>query len=226
MLNDLQSIFVFEVTFREVFFNIIVAFICGSIISLLYRWTYEGINFSSSFANALIMLSMITSVAIMVIGSNLARAFGMVGALSIIRFRTVIKDSQDIMFIFFSLAMGMASGVGVFSIAFFGTGFIGIIILILSKWNIFMHTRFYVLQIVCDAEKDYSDAYNEVLKLFCRRFRIIRLRSLGKIGSQMNEVTFSLSLADEKKIEIFLGELKKIEGIKKVNMTHNEEISL
>lgn len=89
-----------------------------------------------------------------------------------------------------------------------------------------MHTRFYVLQIVCDAEKDYSDAYNEVLKLFCRRFRIIRLRSLGKIGSQMNEVTFSLSLADEKKIEIFLGELKKIEGIKKVNMTHNEEISL
>jgi uncharacterized membrane protein YhiD involved in acid resistance len=226
MLNDLQNIFVLDITFSEIISNILVAFICGSIISILYRWTYEGINFSSSFANSLIMLSMITAVSIMVIGSNLARAFGMVGALSIIRFRTVIKDSQDIMFIFFALAIGMASGTGLYSLAFFATIFIGLIIIALSKWNILFRTKFYVLQVVCDAEKDYSESYHQIIKNYCRKFRVVRVRSLGKIGSLMNEITFSISLEDEKKIENFIGELKKIEGIKKVNLTHNEEISL
>jgi uncharacterized membrane protein YhiD involved in acid resistance len=81
----------------------------------------------------IIVLALITSVVIMVIGNNLARAFGLVGAMSIIRFRTAIKETQDIIFIFFALAIGMASGVGLHALALASTIFIGLILFVLTK---------------------------------------------------------------------------------------------
>ncbi|HEX8546828.1 MAG TPA: DUF4956 domain-containing protein, partial [Cytophagaceae bacterium] len=105
MNEELKDIFFYSLTFRDIFKHLMVALLCGILISLLYRWTYKGLSYSGNFVNTIILLTMITSVVIMVIGNNLATAFGLVGAMSIIRFRTAIKDSQDIMFIFFSLSI-------------------------------------------------------------------------------------------------------------------------
>jgi len=132
-MSVFESVFLSDV--GQVIRSLIVALICGFLVSLLYRWTYRGSNCSITFVNALPALSMITAIVIVVIGNNLARAFGLVGALSIIRFRTAIKDIQDIVFIFFSLAVGMAAGVGLHSTAVAGTIVIGISILILSRIN-------------------------------------------------------------------------------------------
>ena len=96
MLQDFQNILIFSITIGEVIGNIMVALICSFIISLVYRWTYRGTSYSVSFVNSIVSLAMITALVIMVIGNNLARAFGLVGAMSIIRFRTAVKDTQDI----------------------------------------------------------------------------------------------------------------------------------
>ena len=113
--------------------NLFFALIFGTCIAIVYRATHKGLSYSQAFIQTLILLTMIVAVVIMVVGSNLARAFSLVGALSIIRFRTVIKDTRDIAFVFFALAIGMATGAGSITIALTGTIFICLVAFILYK---------------------------------------------------------------------------------------------
>lgn len=97
-------------TVEQAVFRIAIAFLLGMVTALLYRLTSDGPGSSRSFMNTLVMLSMITAMVMMVIGNSVARAFGLVGALSIIRFRTAVKDTRDTAFVFLALAAGMAAG--------------------------------------------------------------------------------------------------------------------
>ena len=81
---------------NEILFNLVISFFLGFVISLVYKKTHKGLSYSQSFVLTNIFLAVIVSMVIMIIGNNLARAFALVGALSIIRFRTVIKDTKDI----------------------------------------------------------------------------------------------------------------------------------
>ena len=105
MFNDINNILQFSISFGQILENLFVAFLCGLIVSYFYRKTYLGPGYLNSFVNAQVILSMITAIVIMIIGNNLARAFGLVGAMSIIRFRTAVKETNDIIFIFFALAL-------------------------------------------------------------------------------------------------------------------------
>ena len=102
-LQELQAIY-FP---NEIIFNLILSFFLGVLISFVYKKTHRGMSYSQSFMITNIFLSLIVCMVIMTIGNSIARAFALVGALSIIRFRTVIKDPKDIVFIFWSLATGM-----------------------------------------------------------------------------------------------------------------------
>jgi hypothetical protein len=133
MLQDFSSIYITSVHLGTVLANLFTALFCGMVISAVYKWVHNGPVYSAKYVQAMVILSMITALVIMVIGNNLARAFGLVGAMSIIRFRTAVKDTQDIVFIFFSLAAGMASGVGLRLIALVGTLFIGTVLIVLSR---------------------------------------------------------------------------------------------
>src|SRR5690606_36700205 len=132
LMLELVNIFIFRLTPLEAIINLISALACGIAISFFYRLIFRGVSYSSSYVISVIMLFMITALVIMVIGNNLARAFGLVGAMSIIRFRTAIKDTQDIMYIFFALAAGLACGAGMYLIALTGTLFIGVTLVIIS----------------------------------------------------------------------------------------------
>jgi len=118
------------ILFFDVIVNLIFAFIFGLFISIIYRVTYRGYSYSTSFVNTLVIISIVTSIVIMVIGNNLARAFGLVGAMSIIRFRTVVKDTRDIAFVFFSLAGGMAAGAGNLMIGLICSTITGVVVII------------------------------------------------------------------------------------------------
>jgi hypothetical protein len=133
MPTGFDTIFVVSLDLGQVIANLFVALICGLIISVSYRGTADRLNYSPAFVRANVVLTMITSLVIMVIGDNLARAFGLVGAMSIIRFRTAVKDVQDIVYIFFALAAGMAVGVGLKSIVLFGTLIICLILYLLHR---------------------------------------------------------------------------------------------
>ena len=120
---------------NEIIFNLVIAFFLGFVISLIYKKTHKGLSYSQSFVLTNIFLAVIVSMVIMIIGNNLARAFALVGALSIIRFRTVVKDTKDTAFIFWSLAVGMASGTSSYFLAVSGTIIISLIALILNYTN-------------------------------------------------------------------------------------------
>ena len=121
-------------TLGSIVLNLLLAFALGLVIAAVYRWTHAGLA-EKSMTDTLIMLCMLVAVVMVVIGDSVARAFSLVGALSIIRFRTVVQDARDIAFVFFALAVGMAIGAGNPPAAVIGTFLIGGIIIGLHRWH-------------------------------------------------------------------------------------------
>lgn len=106
LFSDLTSTF----NVADIFLSMLFSFISALIIGWVYKKTHIGVSYSRTFVQTLVIMEITISVIMLIIGSNIARAFSLVGALSIIRFRTAVKDSRDVSFIFFSMAAGMAFG--------------------------------------------------------------------------------------------------------------------
>jgi uncharacterized membrane protein YhiD involved in acid resistance len=223
MLRDFENILNFSLTIGTVIENIIVALICSLIIALLYRWTYKGDGYSPSFIHSLVILSMITAIVIMVIGNNLARAFGLVGAMSIIRFRTPIKEAMDIVYIFFSLAIGMAAGVGLHTIAVLGTVIVGCVLLVLMKTNLFsINKEKYLLQFnYLTSVNSKEPPYIAILKLYCKRYSLINIKSTGE--EDQLELSYYVDVKDKNSNDKFIGDLNRIEGVFGINIYFNDE---
>ena len=222
MLNDLRSLFLFSLSATDIMMNIFIALLCGFLIAWLYRLTYRGPGYTPSFVNALVLLSMITAIVIMIIGNNLARAFGLVGAMSIIRFRTAIKDIIDIIFIFFSLTIGMAAGVGYYKIAIIGTLFIGVILLIFSKSKIAApKKKEYLLQFFYHPDGSEIPRYQNVLQQFCRKYNIINIKSVEE--HDILELSYYIRLKDSEKNNEFIQNLRSINGIHNINLFFDRE---
>lgn len=223
MVNDFADIFTLSISLRDVVFNLLVALFCGTVISLLYRYTYKGLNYSSSFAISMIMLTMITSIVIMVIGNNLARAFGMVGAMSIIRFRTAVKDATDIMFIFFALTIGLAAGVKMYAVAIFGTLFISLIFLIISRFNFGLsRKREYLLQILSISDELSGSHVDDIIQKYCRRSKLVNAKALGEPGNELMEYSYHIFLKEDDRGGQMIRELKKQDKVKNVNLFFDE----
>lgn len=223
MLDDFRNILSVSISVGEVFENLLVAFICGLLISFFYRITYRGPGMSYSFLNSIIILSMITAVVIMVIGNNLARAFGLVGAMSIIRFRTAIKETQDIIFIFFSLAIGMASGVGLHALAFASSVIIGFILLILTKLNAAGPSKKdFLLQFTFASNGGYEETpFISVFQKFCKNSKLINTKAM--MEGDLLELSYHINLKDPKFITEFIKQLKNVKGVSQVNLFFEEE---
>ena len=112
--------------------TLLLSFLLGLFVLVVYRLTYSGVSFSKSFALSLVMLSMVTSLAILTVRSNVVLSLGMVGALSIVRFRTAIKDPIDTVFMFWAIAEGIALGAGYFIAGVIAAVFIGLCMIFIS----------------------------------------------------------------------------------------------
>lgn len=222
MLNGLSNMNLFPVSIYRIMANVIVALCCGLFIAWIYRKSYRGAGYSAAFVNSMITLTMVTAIVIMVIGNNLARAFGLVGAMSIIRFRTAVKDTQDIVFIFFALAIGMASGVGYYRIAIFGSIFVGMIIMMLVKSNI-TSTRNddYLLQFSFQSNGSESSPYLPVLNKYCRRHNIVNIKTVE--DQEIIDLSYYVKLKDKEKNPQFIRELNRTHGVKNINLFFDEE---
>jgi hypothetical protein len=206
MFEELQNFDLSPMTVYGLFANLGVALVCGLIISLTYRYIYKGPSFSATYVNSLVLLSLITSVVIMVIGNNLARAFGLVGAMSIIRFRTAVRDVQDIVFIFFALVSGMASGVGLHAVAIGGTVMICLVAFILVTFNFgdAGKTEF-VLHLVYSASGPSGQVIKALLKKYCRKVKLVSVKNLG--DQTKLEAFYHFSLKRLHNSEELVGEL-------------------
>ena len=222
MFNDLQTVTIFPQSLLEIAAPIAVALLCGLLIALLYRISHKGTDAAAGFLSSLVLLAMITALVIMIIGNNLARAFGLVGAMSIIRFRTAVKETLDIVYIFFSLAVGMAAGVGTVKVALLGTVFIGAMLLILSKtgWAT-QGKKAYLLQFLYHPNGQEHPAYQAVLRQHCRRHDIVNVKSIEE--HDLLELSYYVRLRDKGESGRLVQRLGRVEGVRNINLFFDQE---
>ena len=120
---------------QEMIVNMLLSIVLGFIISGIYKYTHKGLSYSQSFTHTILFVTVIVAIVMMVIGGSLSRAFALVGALSIIRFRTVIKDTRDTSFVFAALAVGMAAGTSNYILAILATIVICALTIVVHKFN-------------------------------------------------------------------------------------------
>jgi uncharacterized membrane protein YhiD involved in acid resistance len=219
-MYSLQGVDLFSPTLSQILISFFVSLFCSFLISIVYRYTYHGPGYSNSFIASLIVMSLIISLVIMVIGNNLARAFGLVGALSIIRFRTAVKDTIDIVYIFFGLAIGMASGVGYFKLALAGTCFISLVLILVSKTNIRMFRGEQFLLQLQYADDDIT-AVKEIMDEYCSSFELINIKSSA--GTAPKEFSYYINLKRKKDFLGFVKDIKNISAVHYINLFRDEE---
>lgn len=145
-----------SVTILDMVLAMVLAFAIGLFIFLIYKKTYSGVMYSSSFGVTLVALTMITAFVILAVTSNVVLSLGMVGALSIVRFRTAIKEPLDIAFLFWAIAAGIVLAAGLIPLAVFGSLLIGLIILIFANRK--DHTNPYIVVVRCDGHESEAAA--------------------------------------------------------------------
>lgn len=144
------------VSFLDMFLSIALAFAIGLFIFFVYKKTFSGVMYSSSFGVTLVALTMITTITILAVTSNVVLSLGMVGALSIVRFRTAIKEPLDIAFLFWSIAAGIILAAGLIPLAVIGSVIIGLILLIFANRKASANP--YILVVRCDNQESESNA--------------------------------------------------------------------
>lgn len=195
--------------------RLILSFALSVFIVNIYQWTHTKVP-QKSFTDTLIILCMLISVVMVIIGDSIARAFSLVGALSIIRFRTAIQDPRDIGFVFYALAVGMAVGAGNPSVAILATFLIGIIILAMYYW----HQRFgndneFSLEFCLPPDQNFETVYRPIFDKHLIYEHIIDKR-IKK--SQLVELTFRIKLENPQEWLTFFNELSGIENVTEVKM--------
>ena len=135
---------------------LVLAFGLGMFIFLVYKKTYQGVMYSSSFGVTLLALTMITTLVILAVTSNVVLSLGMVGALSIVRFRTAIKEPLDIAFLFWSIAAGIVLAAGMIPLAVIGSVIIGVILLVFVNRK--SHSNPYIVVLQCAGHESEANA--------------------------------------------------------------------
>lgn len=155
-----------SVTILDMILALALAFGLGMFIFLIYKKTFSGVMYSSSFGVTLVALTMITTLVILAVTSNVVLSLGMVGALSIVRFRTAIKELLDIAFLFWSIAVGIVLAAGMIPLVVFGSVVIGIVLLVFANKK--SHLNPYIVVIRCE-DHDSEVRAMEFLKKQARR---------------------------------------------------------
>jgi hypothetical protein len=211
--NDIfKSSFLESVTgfsLLEVLLAMLFAVIVGLFIFWVYKKTFTGILYSSGFALTLIGLTLVTTLVIIAVTSNVVLSLGMVGALSIVRFRTAIKEPMEIVFLFWSIAVGIVIGAGMIPLAVLGSVIIGIILLIFAnRKNV---ENAYILVLNCENEEAENTAA-ELLKNTVKKYRI-KSKTVNADGI---ELTTELKIKDDKMA--FVNQMNKITGVKNATL--------
>lgn len=195
-------------------------------IAYFYRQSHRGLSYSVSFVHAMIILGVTVSVIMLIIGSNIARAFTLVGALSIIRFRNPIKDSRDVAFIFVTMAIGMAVGTGFYLTAIVFTLFACFMVYALTRFGIGTTSRRErLLKVHVPADVDYDKAFGELFYQSLREHALLSVESLQE-GKTL-ELVYSLEFKPSVDEAAFLAGLRGLtRGGKVVLLTGQESIDV
>ncbi len=211
-----------NMTWQQILMNISAAAILGFFIFISYFISHRGTIYSKKFNASLVILTVLTGTVMTVIGNNIALSLGMVGALSIVRFRTAIKDSRDTVYIFWAVIIGICCGVGDYLVAAIGSAVVFVVILLLGC----IKSDNRMLLIIRGARTKHPLIKSQVYKLFDGK-AILRVENTTEESVELiYELTQKLLKKAEKSENDIAGSIYRLQGIEYVNIVmQNDEIS-
>ena len=204
-----------SVSLLDMLIALVLSFCLGLFIYMVYKKTFNGVMYSSSFGVTLVALTMITTVVILAVTSNVVLSLGMVGALSIVRFRAAIKEPLDIAFLFWSIAVGIVLAAGMIPLAVIGSVIIGVTLLVFVNKKSHVHP--YILVLEC-ADQASENKAKEFLTPYVERSIVkSKTATAGKV-----ELNLEIRLADDN--TDFVTALSKLPGVRSaVLVSYNGE---
>lgn len=207
---------------RGLLLSLTLAFVLGQMVAWVYQRTHSGLSYARSFTQSLVLLMMIVSLVMHVIGDSIVTAFGLIGALAIIRFRNVLKDTRDTVFVFYTLVLGLAIGSGRFAAAIVAT----VVLLaatVYLAWIRFGTRGFFDGHLSFrvtgpDAERG---GFQPVMRRFCRRFQSLSVRQ----GHEMTEFIFQVRMRDRRRSEELLNEMRALGRVDDVSLVMQDELA-
>lgn len=191
-----------------------VAALLGIVLAIVYRATHKGLSYSQSFTQTIVFVAVIVALVMMTVQDSLATAFTLVGALSIIRFRTVVKDTRDTAFVFAALALGMAAGRGMWPLAGIGTAAVTVLALVLYSTNFgALYKSEFILRFTFDQDKD-SGSYLARIAEFAKRSNMLHIEPSG--DGRSLRLTYDITLEKDATAEKLTAALGRVEGVSDV----------
>lgn len=184
---------------------LVLAFVIGLFIFLVYKKTFRGVMYSENFGVSLVAMTLITTLIILAVTSNVVLSLGMVGALSIVRFRSAIKEPLDIAFVFWSISIGIVLGAGLIPLAVFGSVFIGIILLLFVNKK--SSDNPYILIVNCNDENSETLAMTHINKSVKKH--VIK----SKTVSASNGIEITVEIRLKEMSTKFVNEINNLEGV-------------
>lgn len=196
------------ISVQSILLSLAVAFIISVFIIWIYKKTYTGVVYSKSFSLSILMLSLVTTLIIQTISSNISLSLGMVGALSIVRFRTAVKEPVDTGFMFWAITSGIMSGANLYLAAIIGSLMLGILYYICYTMGLKMNSKYLVII-------KYEDSAESDIKTILSKFKKYKLKS--KTSNKTNiELTFEVELNDNN--QKLIDKIGKIDGVQSCSL--------
>lgn len=208
-------------TVISICYALMLAFLLGTIIAVLYIKTFQGLSYSRNFIHCLVLCPLVVSVAMQAIGDNLARGIGMVGAVSLIRFRSSLKDPRDLFFLFASLAVGVSCGVNSYAIGVIGTvGFIFASV-VLSQTSFGASNQYDgLLRFNISMSVRENANLEKLLMEYCKAFALITIREIAQ-GDRL-DYSYQIKLKKGRSYDEFITKLHAVDSVKGVNLMLQE----
>lgn len=173
--QDLSGTF----TTFDIVVSLSLSFVLSAVIGWVYRHTHKNVSYSQSYVQTLVLAGMVVSLIMLVVGSNIARAFALVGALSVIRFRNAVKETRDVGFIFLVMAVGMTTGTRFYLLAVAATVAICLVLMLMAKFNWFkLDVQRQVVKVQVPPEQEYTALVEDVLIEHCAEFELVSTESV------------------------------------------------
>lgn len=213
-LQDLSGSF----SATDVMLALSLSFMLAAFIGWIYKITHRGTSYTQSYVHTLVLMSMVVSVIMLIVGSNIARAFSLVGALSIIRFRNAMKETRDVGFIFFAMSIGMATGTKFYMLAVIATLIISLVIVIMTRldWYSRDASGQQLVKIEVPNDAAFDTMFDDVMVRHTSASDLISVDSVR--SGMLTELVYSVSLKKKASAQAFLSDVKKLNGNNKVTL--------
>jgi uncharacterized membrane protein YhiD involved in acid resistance len=194
-----------------------LSFVLSAFIGWIYKITHRGTSYTQSFVFTLVMNGMVVALVMMIVGSNIARAFSLVGALSIIRFRNAVKETRDVGFIFFTMAIGMAIGTKFYLLAIAGTIVISLMVVVMMRFDWFARDMAsQILRVQIPNGLPFDNLFDNAFVKYTNSSELISVDTVH--SGMLTELTYSIGLKKSNRVQEFLSEIRNLNGNNKVTL--------